>query len=58
MEFPEVSRSPLYSVIVKEHLGFEKHENSLAPTFDEEDIGKLVHRHDKCLNRQGDCVEK
>lgn len=37
---------------VKNHL------NSLADTFYEEGIGKLVHRYDKCLNLQGDYVEK
>jgi len=36
MEFPEVSS--LYS-IVKEHLGYKKHKNSLATTFHEEGIG-------------------
>ena len=37
---------------VKAHL------NSLAATFYEEGIGKLVHRYDKCLNLHGDYVEK
>jgi len=57
MEFPEVSRSSPYS-IVKEHLDYKKHENSLAATFYEEGIGKLVRGYDKNLNRQGDHVEK
>ncbi|XP_035212343.1 histone-lysine N-methyltransferase SETMAR-like [Stegodyphus dumicola] len=34
------------------------HFQSLAGTFYEEGIAKLVHRYDKCLNRQGDYVEK
>lgn len=34
------------------------HFQSLAATFYEEGIEKLVHRYDKCLNRQGDYVEK
>ena len=37
---------------VKTHL------NSMAATSYEEGIGKLVHRYDKCLNLQGDYVEK
>ncbi|XP_035231573.1 histone-lysine N-methyltransferase SETMAR-like [Stegodyphus dumicola] len=34
------------------------HFQSLAGTFYEEDIAKLVYRYDKCLNRHGDYVEK
>jgi len=55
MEFLKVSS--LYS-IVKEHLGYKKHKNSLVATFYEESIGKLIHKYNKCLNRQGDYVEK
>ena len=34
------------------------HFQSLAATFYEEGIAKLVYRYDKCLNCQGDYVEK
>ena len=34
------------------------HLDSLAGTFCAEGISKLVHRYDKCLNRNGDYVEK
>jgi hypothetical protein len=32
--------------------------NSQAAVWYEEGISKLVSRYDKCLNVQGDCVEK
>ena len=35
-----------------------EHFKSLAAEFYEEGIGKLVHRYDKCLNLQGNYVEK
>ncbi|XP_035228431.1 histone-lysine N-methyltransferase SETMAR-like [Stegodyphus dumicola] len=34
------------------------HFQSLAGIFYEQGIAKLVHRYDKCLNHQGDYVEK
>lgn len=34
------------------------HLNSLPATFYEDGIGTLVHGYDKCLNLQGDNVEK
>ena len=56
---------------MKEHLAGKRHAddedlqhavvdclNSQAAVWYEEGIGKLVSRYDKCLNVQGDYVEK
>jgi len=59
MEFPKVSRSSLYSIVMYEHLGYIKHKNSLAATFYEVGIGVACSQvRQMPLNRQGDYVEK
>ena len=56
---PDVSRTVVYE-IVTEHLQYRKMDwlNSQAGFWYEEGISKLVSRYDKCLNVQGDYVEK
>ena len=56
---PEVSRTVVYE-IVTEHLQYRKIFCTLsqAAFWYEEWISKLVSRYDKCLNVQGDYVEK
>ena len=56
---PDVSRTVVYEIVTK-HLRYRKMDwlNSQAAFWYEEGISKLVSQYNKCLNVQGDYVEK